>query len=551
RPPILTAGKPSPLCFQQWETGCLAYFEIKAVDAAVQVQRVAPGLQDTLVQAWYSAYREAFNAMEFTEFMAELRAEFLDSDWAEKICLDIGEMRQDKKPWSEYLNDVLQQNSLIRGTPEHMDDTLLRYHLHSNMDPILRDRAKRDGSGTAVTFKLWKDIVRKSAEGLRNDELRFQNMVQAEVARQQKKTGIVNKPSRNANTSAATTDAAVGKQKNCPPLAPGERLLLDKHSGCTKCRRFYVDHRAKTCPNPFPDPATYKPLTEREALMAKTKNSSNAAPAAAVHELDENENSNLLVAAFVDDPDLPSNVLGNGTDSEEYVSPLHHPHLYWDCHVDGPSSPSPIRCRALIDHGSHTVLIDESLVQHLGLRRRRLHTPLKIGMAISEGNSGKELREWVKIKPVSLDGRWSSRTLRAVIAPQLCAPILLGGPFLFSNKIVVDHESRSVIAKDNNYNLLQPSPPVPARNDSLHCADESAGLVAAIRDRIEAIAEQEALEKRAELLRQEFADRFPTELPPVTNLPTDVFHEFTLKDPNREIKSRQYACPKKWQEPWK
>lgn len=42
----------------------------------------------------------------------------------------------------------------------------------------------------------------------------------------------------------------------------------------------------------------------------------------------------------------------------------------------------------------------------------------------------------------------SSKTLCAVIAPKLCAPILLGGPFLFSNQIIIDHRAQLSVGKD-------------------------------------------------------------------------------------------------------
>jgi hypothetical protein len=43
------------------------------------------------------------------------------------------------------------------------------------------------------------------------------------------------------------------------------------------------------------------------------------------------------------------------------------PHLFWRCSVTGPSGSFPLTLDALIDHGSHTVLICEELVDTLGL----------------------------------------------------------------------------------------------------------------------------------------------------------------------------------------
>src|ERR1700678_1487142 len=60
-------------------------------------------------------------------------------------------------------------------------------------------------------------------------------------------------------------------QKRCLPLTPAKISLLNAHKGCRKCRRFYVAHHVPTCPNGFPDGATYVPLTEEMALEAMRK----------------------------------------------------------------------------------------------------------------------------------------------------------------------------------------------------------------------------------------------------------------------------------------
>jgi len=40
------------------------------------------------------------------------------------------------------------------------------------------------------------------------------------------------------------------------------------------------------------------------------------------------------------------------------------------------------------------------------------------------------------------------------MAPKLAYPVILGGPFLNSNKILIDHEFSCVTAKDECYQLL-------------------------------------------------------------------------------------------------
>jgi hypothetical protein len=60
----------------------------------------------------------------------------------------------------------------------------------------------------------------------------------------------------------------MSKRTRCPKLLPSGYDLLEKHNGCRKCRRFYVNHRVIDCPNDFPNPDNYSTLTEEMALQA-------------------------------------------------------------------------------------------------------------------------------------------------------------------------------------------------------------------------------------------------------------------------------------------
>jgi len=76
--------------------------------------------------------------------------------------------------------------------------------------------------------------------------------------------------------------------------------------------------------------------------------------------------------------------------------------------------------------------------------------------------SHSELYEYI----TSLDCTWTSKTVKALIAPGLCVLVILGLPFLIQNTIVTDHAAHSCIDKTTNYNLLDPlpvSPPAPPK----------------------------------------------------------------------------------------
>jgi hypothetical protein len=76
-------------------------------------------------------------------------------------------------------------------------------------------------------------------------------------------------------------------------------------------------------------------------------------------------------------------------------------------------------------------------------------------------------------------------------------------------------------------------------------------IVASLKERILVLSHWESLKQYEAELKAEFADRFPTVLPPVNELPTDVYHRFQLVDANQVIKCRSYNCPKKYKEAWR
>ncbi|KAG1792514.1 uncharacterized protein HD556DRAFT_1444508 [Suillus plorans] len=113
----------------------------------------------------------------------------------------------------------------------------------------------------------------------------------------------------------------------------------------------------------------------------------------------------------------------------------------------------------LINDGSAAVLINEALTLKLGLHHRKLPKPVSFNVALSgEMKDSFVLLEYVNLSCTSLDSRFTSRTVCAIIAPHLCMPLLLGGPFLHHDKVVIDHDLRTCIAKDGGYDLLNPQP---------------------------------------------------------------------------------------------
>ena len=144
------------------------------------------------------------------------------------------------------------------------------------------------------------------------------------------------------------------------------------------------------------------------------------------------------------------------------ASVMHIPHFFWKCLAYG-TNKSPLTFRTLIDHGSSAVLISEEYIAKLGLRRRCLIEPYAVELAV-EKNGQKvdiEFSDYVKVQLHDPSGYWTSRSVHAIIAPGLCAPMILGLPFLVRNNIVVDAAACTVIDKTCGFDLLNPvAPPI-------------------------------------------------------------------------------------------
>jgi hypothetical protein len=202
-----------------------------------------------------------------------------------------------------------------------------------------------------------------------------------------------------------------------------------------------------------------------------------------------------------------------------------------------------------------------------------------------------EVTHEVVIVLSSCDGRWRSQVVRALVVQHLHLDLILGMSFLTANKIVVDAELRSVVAKDSGYQLLQPLTPTSSipnrrqknlkefwsREAEKRMAREQEWKpiffellkttrrirplparyfsFALLQQRIHDLAYQQSLREKYQhveaALKQEFCDRFPTELPHVDTLPHDVHHRILVTATEKMCINRVYSCPRKYREAWR
>ena len=573
---------------------------------------IIAGLKDTRIRDWLAADRARICALTFPAFMIEFRCNYLDEDWEESTRRELLSMSQGSKPFWDFAVAVQSKNSLLSGTASHLEEDKLRHQLEAAMEERLSKKCTAEKTNKIVKFKEWLSDVKRVDDLLRAERKEFEAIAKnsREAGRRQ---NALAEPSRRFNSSAPNSNAG---RKSCPKLTDMERQLLYDNEGCLKCCRFFVTHRSADCPNDFPAAAGYKLRTQADVERAKRSRNKPVAAVAvpSVNDHSYESESSLdhgihpvaAVFAGIDNPVayMPANgtnVVGNGTDSEDSdvstpssqispllpntasprdagLAPFHVPHIYWRCKATGPKTEFPVTFDALFDHGSHAVLISEAFASQLGLRRRNLPSPETVELAMqSEKKKIRiELNEWVKLRLSDPSALWTSKSVRAIVAPGLCAPVILGLPFLSHNNIVIDHAARTAIDKTINFDLLNPVPPPPppppktklkdlfqqvrqarklmvaelkwvlsVRRRERPTADDPVkpfDTVATVRTRIETLSAQEKLSSLGRQIINEFANVF-NPIPHIDKLPTDVYCRIKLKDPAKTIATRSYSTP--------
>ena len=245
----------------------------------------------------------------------------------------------------------------------------------------------------------------------------------------------------------------------------------------------------------------------------------------------------------------------------------------------------PTIFQALIDHSSHAVLISDEFTTPLSLKCCRLVKPMPVELAMPEEGMDRitMLSEWVKLKLYDPSGAWKSRTVRAIITPSLCVPVILGGLFLAHNNNVVDHAACTAIDKHSGFNLLNlispPAPSTPKKklkeffqelqdNQKLMvaelkmiCAEHKCrlknqfeilkpiDLVAAVWLHIETLAAQEQLNCLCDAVKKKHKDIFEP-IPHLHDLPMDVYCRIQLKDTSKTFITCSYSTLRKYKEAW-
>ena len=590
--PILTTGDVSPKALVDLVDAHNEYFIAKDIDDADKVKKILGGFKDVHIRDWIASDRERLLTLQYSEFMEELRVNYLPADWEDNVRTEILGMKMEKnvKFW-DWCQEVRALNIVLRGTESHLNDTALRNQLEAALEPSLRLYCSHLKLGKVTVLKDWITAVKEADEKLKDDHKRSREIFREEAERRAAKRPALSNHSRAGNTEARASSSGntdSGQVKRCPKLEPDERRLLIQHNGCFKCRRFDQSHGANNCPHGFPDGRSYRKVTATCDCMgnapkknAKPSTSGKGKAVAAVtnEDMEEvSEDDDECIAAV-----MPSAVLGNGSFSESDVSPpLRSKHFVAKFNIFAGHLDFPLTFSSLVDNGAHVVLIRPDVVDQLRLQRHPLKTPEIVSVAIEDGKKKKmKLYHYVKFAVTSVDNVWTSKVIHAIVAPGLCMPVILGLPFLIHNNIVTDHAQRSCIDKMTGYNILNPAPvkppPPPRKRLKEQIKDAKAtkklvlaeleevcrkriadkkltfeevkdvDVIAAIRDTIESIALTEQLKAHGDKIKKDFKPIFEP-IPHVDDLSRDYLARIKLKEAERTIINRTYSCPRKYKE---
>lgn len=497
-PPTLTSGTLSPVIVHTFIRYCNMYLASMNTADADKVSEILICFHDDKIGDWIDTEGDRLRKLSIGEFFKEFRSRWLPERWADDLKFEISRsfMRDTEEfaPWKEAL---LLNNNVLKGYPQHMDDTLLRAHFETHVCQSLREFCYLEGSKYPTLEGLLnalarEDIRRRSLMTDLNTIARRMNYQQTSsnfnsraplasrisdskpslfsritgsssvpLASRISAPGDVSSSSGNNNSRSNT---AASSRTALPRLTDAERRYLAHNGGCFKCRRPNVSCTSATCTTGFPDARTYRPLVP-DNWQPPAANPARTQTTAAINAIDDwsDEDDFIPVAAFNINDSPPArfcSVLDGGdtTDEDKYVVPLTCRHITWDALVHSPSQ-SPTSVRMLIDSGAPAILVDDALVSQLGLRRRPLHEHKTFGTAWGSGTQ--VAKEWVKFRVSNAQGSWSSRTCRAIVVKGLFVPVILGLPFYAVNECYIDPLHNTLVRRCDNVDILRLPAPVP------------------------------------------------------------------------------------------
>lgn len=159
--PILTQGNVSPVVMMDFENAALDFFTSKSIPANKQVTMIISGIKDLHIRDWITTECMHIMVLPFSDFMAELRTNYLPLDWEDQVHNEILTSMLAKSGTSfwNWSQQLLKLNCLLHGTSSAFDEPTLCNHLEVHLDDELKAKVRHSEAHKDKVFKTWVTAV--------------------------------------------------------------------------------------------------------------------------------------------------------------------------------------------------------------------------------------------------------------------------------------------------------------------------------------------------------------------------------------------------------
>lgn len=155
----MTAGDLTLEGLQTFKMGCKSCFRAKDIPEEEQVGRVAWSFQDPQMQEWYIVNQEQIDAMEFPDYMNELRKVWLPSDWEQTAQAKVLSTLQGDRVFWEWVMEIQNLKAHLRGTASHLSERMIHHQLEANHNPKLVEACHHELIDDMIDLHQWLENV--------------------------------------------------------------------------------------------------------------------------------------------------------------------------------------------------------------------------------------------------------------------------------------------------------------------------------------------------------------------------------------------------------
>ncbi|KAF8170462.1 hypothetical protein K438DRAFT_2060320, partial [Mycena galopus ATCC 62051] len=273
RCPILEAGVITPEILYLWRRACQKYLKnCKDRTADDLVSFVADEMREPILEKWYMASQTRIDALKLDAYISELGTLVLEKGWEGKMRRQVlGAKMAIGQNFADWAYDIQNVNAILSQAAKTyaVSDAELKNILDAGLTVTLQTDLDTEPV-LSTELNAWISEVKGRDDRLKFETGRMQELIDAQPAKSSHK-GKLSLAERLSSpkpslASRLTSPPPKDTKPKCPSLTDAEKVLLDLHDGCRRCRKFYIGHRTLNCDGEFPDAATYRTLTQADAV---------------------------------------------------------------------------------------------------------------------------------------------------------------------------------------------------------------------------------------------------------------------------------------------